>query len=98
MAISESILMIDMDIYRRGRVVTIIVLYGPNEDEMMKKKDTFWEKLNEIVKGSNGSVIILRDVNGRVGKTWEVTSKEIGTCGDEARRNNGTRLIGFYRK
>lgn len=68
------------------------MIHGPNEDEMTKKKDEFWEKLKDGVKGWNERIIILGDANGRVGKAGEESGGVIGRYG-EVRNNNGNRLI-----
>lgn len=92
--ISERILKIELELDEQTET-TIIVVYGPNEDETATRKDHFWEQLNEITEESKGRLIIIGDVNGRVGRRDEETGDVIGIHGEEIRNNNGWRLIDF---
>lgn len=91
-AIDERILKIEM---KFGFNTTILVVYGPNEDGRVAEKDAFWERLNEIVEDVRGRLIVIGDINGRVGKKDEETGEVIGMHGEEERNNNGRRLINF---
>ncbi|KAK9685893.1 hypothetical protein QE152_g37605 [Popillia japonica] len=67
---------------------TIIVAYGPNEDEKAKVKDAFWEQLSQTTEEVNGRLIILGDLNVRVGRKDEETGETIGLHGERVRNTN----------
>ena len=48
--------------------VTIIVTYGPNEDEITCENDDYWEKLDFAIQNAKDKLIIIGDLNARVGK------------------------------
>jgi hypothetical protein len=73
--------------------ITIIITYGPNEDEKTEEKDKFWEEMNLAVEKSNGTVFVIGDLNGRVGKKDNTTMEVIGKHGENIRNGNGRRLI-----
>ncbi|XP_050514773.1 uncharacterized protein LOC126890015 isoform X1 [Diabrotica virgifera virgifera] len=75
--------------------LTIITVYGPDENEKKEIKDKFWEDLNIAVENSKGNIFIIGDFNGRVGTKDMSTSDVIGKYGEEVRNNNGRRLIEF---
>lgn len=90
--ISERILKVELKY--RASVKTIIAVYGPSEDEKVEKKDRFWEDLSLAVEAARGEIIVAGDINGRVGKA-DQTYTVIGKHGEEARNNNGKRLLDF---
>lgn len=89
---SERILTVELSLDQE--IVTIIVIYGPNEDEKAEVKDKFWEQLNEITENCKGKIIVAGDMNGRVGRK-ETYTGVIGKHGEETKNNNGTRLIEY---
>lgn len=57
---------------------TIIIVYGPGEDETVLKKDEFQEKLTETLEYINGRwEIVMSDLNGSIG--WRDKERAIGT-------------------
>lgn len=92
--ISERILKIELNLAKQNRI-DILILYGPNDDDKTETKDKFWEHVVEIVEDSKGKVIILGDLNGRVGNKDEKTGDILGIHGEKARNNNGFRIIDF---
>lgn len=46
-------------------VATFIVEYGPNEDEMLIKKEEFWEELSMVIETVHERIMILGDLMGR---------------------------------
>ena len=91
--ISERILKVELEIDEKD--TTVIVAYGPNEDETVAKKDKFWEQLSDIAEEAKGRLIILGDLNARVGTRDEETAETIGIHGEKVRNSNGRRLIDF---
>ncbi|XP_044757727.1 craniofacial development protein 2-like [Coccinella septempunctata] len=90
-AISERIIKMNLTIY--GHRTTIIEVYGVNDDSLVSTKDKFFEDLkNEIMKvGKSREIIILGDLNSRVGKNRN--SQIVGPYGEDTRNDNGNRLI-----
>ncbi|KAK4877695.1 hypothetical protein RN001_010201 [Aquatica leii] len=74
-SITARILHIEMDIEKHNKT-SILVVYGPDENETAKVKDEFWNQLTEIIEAIKGRLIIIGDINGRVGKRNE----ESGAC------------------
>nr|CAH7736536.1 unnamed protein product [Callosobruchus chinensis] len=91
--VSERILRIEMRL-EEEKETTLVVAYGPNEDERVQQKEEFWEKLSETVEDSRHRVVVLGDFNSRVGKSHN-TGDVIGHHGEDHRNSNGTRLIDF---
>jgi hypothetical protein len=50
---------------------TLITACGPNKDENVEIKDTFLEELKKVTDKATGEIIILGDLNGRVGNESE---------------------------
>ncbi|KAK4881707.1 hypothetical protein RN001_005026 [Aquatica leii] len=69
-SITARILHIEMDIEKHNKT-SILVVYGPDENETAKVKDEFWNQLTEIIEAIKGRLIIIGDINGRVGKRNE---------------------------
>lgn len=93
-AISPRILKIEMEIEYQVST-TVIIVYGPNEDEEVKQKEEFWEILEEVTEDAKARLIVMGDFNGRVGKKDEETRETIGMYGERTRNNNGKRLIDY---
>jgi hypothetical protein len=92
-AVSERILTVELTVERQMR--TVIAIYGPNETESAENKDKFWEMLNVAVEIAKGSIYIVGDVNGRVGKRDLIYALAVGKYGEEKRNNNGKRFLEF---
>ena len=75
--------------------VTIIVTLWPNGDEITCEKDDYWEKLDFAIQDAKDKLIIIGDLNARVGKRDEESSFVVGNQGEIVRNNNGRRLINF---
>lgn len=75
--------------------LNILILYGPNEGDTAEIKDRFWEDATEVVENSLGEIIVLGDLNGRVGSKDAGTGDTIGIHGEITRNNNGWRIIDF---
>ena len=75
--------------------VTIIVTYGPNEDEITCDKHDYWEKLDFTIQNAKDKLIIIGDLNARVGMRDEESSFVVGNQGEIVTNKNGRRLINF---
>lgn len=93
-AINERILKIEIEM-EKGKNTTIIVVYAPNEDDSVKNKEDFWDTMAEEIEDNKGRVLIIGDLNSRVGKKDDETAETIGIHGEDTRNNNGKKLIDF---
>lgn len=93
-AINERILKIEMEIDKRINS-TILVVYAPNEDDSSSNKEKFWDRMAEEVEDTEGRLLIIGDLNSRVGKRDDETAETIGKHGEDTRNKNGKILIEF---
>lgn len=91
--VNERILAIDLEINKEP--YTLIVSYGPNEDEKVENKQKFFDALQNEVDNTNNNLIIMGDLNGRVGTMNKEIEWCLGKYGEEAKNKNGERIIGF---
>lgn len=91
---SERILSVELKDLN-NEVKTIIVVYGPNEDNSTETKEQFWDELTTITEEAIGTVVILGDFNGRVGRRDSMYKEVMGPFGEDIRNNNGERLLNF---
>lgn len=73
--------------------VTLVAAYAPTEDETAEEKDKFFDKLHNVIDDITTDVILLGDLNGRVGNNPESYENVIGRYGENELNNNGTRLL-----
>uniref|UniRef100_A0A1Y1M3Z3 Reverse transcriptase domain-containing protein n=1 Tax=Photinus pyralis TaxID=7054 RepID=A0A1Y1M3Z3_PHOPY len=92
--ITARLLHVELDIGEQSKT-SILVVYGPDENEAVKIKDEFWEKLTEEIEEIKGRLLIIGDLNGRVGKRNQESGETIGTYGETTLNNNGRRLVDF---
>ena len=91
---SERILVVELKV-KKDDLISIVTVYGPNEDENKKQKDKFWEELTLVVENCKGKTFITGDLNGRTGTRDNTTPDVIGKFGEQTRNNNGARIIDF---
>ena len=91
--INERLLEINIDL--KGKSVKIIVAYGPNEDAAKEHIDEFYNELQMAIDRTktNQEVMILGDLNARVGNNAESCCGVIGKEGENVVSPNGERLI-----
>ena len=96
-AVSERLLKVEFDdwIEESENKITLIIAYGPNEDDKADNKDNFWNMLVNITESSKGKIFILGDLNGRVGKRDSTYKEVVGQYGEETRNSNGKRILEF---
>ncbi|XP_044766617.1 craniofacial development protein 2-like [Coccinella septempunctata] len=90
---SERILTVEIE--NKDEMKTVIIVYGPNEDDNKQTKDSFWEDLTVVTERAKGTIIILGDFNSRVGKGDRMFESVMGPFGEETRNNNGERMLDF---
>ena len=88
--IDERIVTVNINILKAR--FTIIGVYGPNGDEPVANKDSFYETLQTVVTdfGNNRQLVITGDFNARTERSS--SSHIIGGLGEEC-NDNGARLI-----
>ena len=88
--INERILNVEID-EGKGKWALVIV-YAPNEDDTAENKSRFYETLQRIIEEQERDILILGDLNARVGKNSEEWDRVIGKAG-EVLNNNGRKLL-----
>jgi hypothetical protein len=71
----------------------LIIAHGPNKDENVEIKDTFFKEIHKTIHEATGENIILGVLNGREGNKSEVVENIIGRNGEETVNDNGRRLL-----
>ncbi|XP_044760185.1 uncharacterized protein LOC123317645 [Coccinella septempunctata] len=98
---SDRILSVEIK-HLNNEIKTIIVVYGPNEDDNTETKDKFWEDLTMVTEEAKGIIIILGDFNGRVGRMDRMYKEVMGPFGKNIRNNNvietAKEACGSYKK
>ena len=91
--ISERLLEINVEL--KEKRVKLIVAYGPNEDAAKEDLDDFYNLLQLTIDKTkaNQEVMILGDINARVGNKAECYSGVIGKEGETSESPNGERLV-----
>ena len=77
--------------------VSVIQVYAPTEDNKNVVKDDFYEQLEGTVRGvpKQDKLVVLGDVNARVGRNVIVWGDVIGKHGEAVENENGMRLLQF---
>lgn len=70
--------------------VTLNITYGPNDDEHVDIKDSFYESLQNAI-DANYKVMIIGDYNGRVGNNPGRLRKIMGTHEENIINDDGER-------
>ena len=79
-----------------GSHLTLISVYGPTMQRTQEEKERFYENLGECVDDAkNDSIIILGDLNARVGKDWLLWLSVLGKHGVGNMNSNGLMLLEF---
>ncbi|PSN48016.1 hypothetical protein C0J52_23478 [Blattella germanica] len=93
--INDRIIKLALSIF--GQQTEIVGVYAINDDELVEKKEAFFETLSEVLeKGNpNHEVILIGDLNSRVGKDEEDV---VGRLGEDTKNDNGDRLINLFRE
>ena len=83
--------------YVEGVWLTVIQVYAPTDDSNREVKVEFFARLQETVGSvARGDVlIVIGDLNARVGNVTEVWGEILGKHGEVACNDNGGRLLQF---
>ena len=93
--INERLIEVNLDL--KDKNIKVITAYGPNEDASKEEKDDFLNQLQLAVDNvkPNQEVMILGDLNARVGNKGDANFNVIGKEGEIAETENGEKLIEF---
>ena len=90
-AVNQRIIKMNLNLY--GHKITLLGVYGVNDDATVACKDQFFEDLNDEILnvGAGREAILMGDLNSRTGR--RVNCKVVGPFGEDAVNDNGDRLI-----
>ena len=79
----------------KSQHMTLLSVYAPTETSDELVKDQFYESLGEHLQKvpANDKIILLGDLNARVGKSYHLWEKVLGRHGIGKCNNNGLRLL-----
>ncbi|KAK4874633.1 hypothetical protein RN001_013993 [Aquatica leii] len=84
---------VEQDEWGAKEVWTIIVTYAPNDNERKEMKDQFYKLLQMEIDRGERNVIIMGNMNGRVGNNNEGIERHMRQQGENTKNDNGIRLI-----
>lgn len=93
--VNERILTVNLKEGRGKEEHLIIIAYGPNENEKKEEKDKFYQDLQREIDDSKCNVIMMGDLNGRVGNDNKGIEWCLGKQGEKVKNTNGERLLNF---
>ena len=77
----------------------IIVTYGPQETAMQEEKERYYQKIQETIDDTTGPIILMGDLNGRVGRQSGENKKAVGKHGEDIEASpNGNLLTNLCSK
>ena len=94
--INERIITVRIPL-KRGRFASVICVYAPTMSNTAEVKEQFYRKLTEVIENIavEDKLIILGDLNARVGSDNRIHGPVIGKFGKGNRNSNGEMLINF---
>ncbi|XP_063933559.1 craniofacial development protein 2-like [Zophobas morio] len=92
--VNERIMVVEVR-FDEDEFWTVIIVYGPNENDNKNSKDKFWDELQEVYEKSSSPILIVVDLNGRVGNEARNSNGVIGSFGETIKNKNGELLIDF---
>ena len=89
--------LLEVNIKPKDRDIKLLIAYGPNEDATKEDKDSFENNLQLSAENlkPNQELMVLGDLNARVGNNVETAFGVIGKEGEETISPNGERLLDF---
>ena len=72
--------------------LAMVVAYAPTENSASEEKESFFAELEEVLRCTNGLVIVMGDFNARIGRQLKVVGPHGLASGDS---DNGERLVAF---
>ena len=91
--ISERIVVVKLKVAKE--CYTLVQAYAPTDDSISEAKDQFYAEMQKVVEnvGRRETLIVMGDLNARVGRNMEVWGSVLGCHGEDARNENGERLM-----
>lgn len=91
--INERLMSIDIRIEGEEELCTLIVVYAPNDNASKEEKTRFFEELQKEIDDKGNNIIVMGDLNGRVGNHNTGIEWCLGNNGEKTRNANGKLLI-----
>lgn len=85
-------LIVSLDFYG-NKIINFIIVYGLSKDARKEEKDAFYEEVQRSIDDSEGEIVMLWDLNARVGNKPDVCGGTLGRYGEEVMNDNGERLV-----
>ena len=94
--VNERIVVVKLKVVG-GEWLTLVQVYAPTNDSGGEVKEHFYNKLQKVTEkvGRKETLIIMGDLNARVGKDSEVWGSVIGRHGEAVRNESGEQLLRF---
>ena len=94
-AINDRLMSIRIEL-AKGQFLTLISAYGPTMQRSDQEKESFYESLGVVLDSAkHDKIIILGDLNARVGRDWHSWPSVIGKHGVGNMNTNGLMLLEF---
>ena len=91
--VSERIVVVKLKVEREW--LTLVQVYAPTNDSKKETKEQFYNELQNVIEkvGKKETLIVMGDLNARVGRDSEMWGSVIGRHGEEVRNENGDQLL-----
>ena len=75
----------------------MVQVYAPTDDSQDEDKDKFYAEMRKVVSsvGRRETLIVMGDLNARVGRSTEVWGGALGCYGEDTSNESGVRLLSF---
>ena len=86
---SERIVVVKLNVAKE--CYTLVQVYAPTDDSQDEDKDNFYAEMQKVVSsvGRRETLIVMGDLNARVGRSTEVWSDALGRYGEDTRNEMG---------
>ena len=93
--VSERIVVVKLKVCREQ--LTFVQLYAPTNDSTSEVKEHFYSELQKVIEkvGRKETLIVMGDLNTRVGRDCETRGSVIGRHSEEVRNEGGEQLLKF---
>ena len=93
--VNERIVVVKMKVGRER--LTLVQVYAPTDGSKVEEKERFYSDLQEVIDklGRKETLVIMGDLNARVGKDCEAWGNVIGRNGERVKNDSGDRLLRF---
>ena len=93
--VSERIVVVKLKVCREQ--LTFVQVYAPKNDSRSEVKEHLYSELQKVIEkvGRKETLIVMGDLNARVGRECETWGSVIGKHGEEVRNEGGEQLLRF---